>query len=181
MMNKKPPIHCLVPGTKFTVDWHCKVSDEFKHSFLTHAHEDHLKGIRSFRSPRVLHCTSITAKMLLIKVPNIKNCLSICEVGKPFEVDGVVVNVLDANHTPGSAMFLFTLKNGEKILFTGDFRAEKSVIQSAKVYSPIKKLFIDCTYAESGLNIPERKICVDFIISKLKEFQIGRASCRERV
>ncbi|KAH0800344.1 DNA repair metallo-beta-lactamase family protein [Histomonas meleagridis] len=108
--------------------------------------------------------------MVLIKVPKIKPCLSICEPNTSFVVDDVTIHVLNANHTPGSAMFLFVLKSGKKILFTGDFRAEPKVIEDTIPFAPIDNLFIDCTYASSGLKIPPRKACLDFIISKLKEY-----------
>ena len=61
---RAPPIQNVVPGTNFTVDWHCKTFPKYQHSFLTHAHTDHVNGIQSFRRPRTLHCTKITAKMI---------------------------------------------------------------------------------------------------------------------
>lgn len=166
---RKPPPQFSVPGTKFTVDWHCTTFPEYIHSFLSHAHEDHLSGIRSFRPPRILHCTEITAKMLIIKVPQIKPCIQICQSNSSFIVEDVTVHVLDANHTPGSAMFIFELNDGKRILHTGDFRAEPSVVKTAKQFAPIDHLFIDCTYACKGINIPTRKECVDFITERMRD------------
>ncbi|OHT12667.1 hypothetical protein TRFO_17501 [Tritrichomonas foetus] len=166
---RKPPYHFSVPGTNFTVDWHCKTFPNYIHSFLSHAHSDHLSGIQGFKAPRVLHCTEITAKMLILKVPKVQPCIQICQPNTTIVVEGVKVHVLNANHTPGSAMFVFELKNGKKILHTGDFRAEPSVVQSAAFFSPIDQLFMDCTYACSNINVPPRSECVNFVISKVKE------------
>jgi DNA cross-link repair 1A protein len=163
---RQPPLHAVVPGTAFTVDWHCRTFPQYRHSFLSHAHEDHLAGIRSFQPPRVLHCTDLTARVLLHKVPKIRPCLATHPVGASVVVDGVTVHVLNANHTPGSALFVFVLANGKRILHTGDFRAEPSVLESASKFSPIDHLFIDCTFAISGLTIPSRQICRAFVIEK---------------
>lgn len=165
---KKPPAHCVVPGTNFTVDWHCRTSPNYVHSFLSHAHEDHLAGIRSFGPPRILHCTEMTAKMLLIKVPKVAPCIQTCKPNTTFVVDKVKIHVLNANHTPGSAIFIFELPSGRKILHTGDFRAEPSVIESARPYAPIDNLYIDCTFATSGLTLPPRSVCTQFVIERIK-------------
>jgi DNA cross-link repair 1A protein len=88
--------------------------------------------------------------------------------GSSFTIDGVTVHVLNANHTPGSAIFVFLLPNGKRVLHTGDFRAEPSVISSASKFSPVDHLFIDCTFAISGLTIPPREVCRAFVIERCK-------------
>ena len=165
---KKIPEQYTVPGTKFTVDWHSFVSDEYKHSFLSHTHTDHLTGIRSFKPPRVLHCSEITAKLISLKIPKLAECLEVHEFGKDYTIDGVTVRLFPAFHTPGSSMFLFTLPNGKKILHTGDFRAERQVIDSITPYAPIYHGFIDCTYGTSNLQVPPRAECEEFIATTIK-------------
>lgn len=162
---RSPPNHFSVPGTNFTVDWHCHTHEKFVHSFLSHAHEDHLSGIRSFAPPRVVHCTMITCRMLLLKVPRVRPCVKVHEVGERFEIEGVTINIIEAGHTPGSVMFLFTLPSGKKILHTGDFRGEPSVIEGARAFSPIDHLFLDCTFALEKVDIPSRRECVQFIVN----------------
>ena len=50
------------------------------------------------------------------------------EVGKSSEVGpGIVVTPIDASHIPGSASFLLDIE-GVKILYTGDFNTDKSVL-----------------------------------------------------
>ena len=165
-----PPTHCVVPGTNFTVDWHGKTKPEFIHSFLSHAHSDHISGIGSFRLPRILHCTPITGKLMLLKYPKLVECIETHEIGSSFIIDKVKIDVLEANHTPGSAMFLFTLPDGQKILHTGDFRAEEDIISMILKYSPIDNLYIDCTYATANVKFFSRKYCTDFASNVVKEF-----------
>jgi DNA cross-link repair 1A protein len=167
-VERKPPAHAIVPGTDFTVDWHCKTLPKYQHSFLSHAHEDHLVGVRSFQPPSILHCTPITARMLLLKVPKVRPCIEVHEPNSSFKLGAVTIHILNANHTPGSAIFVFILPNGSKILHTGDFRAETSVIANVSKFSPVDHLFIDCTFALSGLSIPPRKIATDFVIEKAR-------------
>ena len=166
---KIPPVSCIVPGTNFTVDWHCKTKPEYIHSFLSHAHTDHIAGIGSFRLPRILHCTPITAKMMLLKYPKLNQCIETHEIGTTFTIEKVKIQVLDANHTPGSAMFLFTLPNGQKVLHTGDFRAEPDVIKFMKPFAPVDHLFIDCTYATAKVKFFTRKECTDFAVRVAQE------------
>ncbi|EAY09804.1 DNA repair metallo-beta-lactamase family protein [Trichomonas vaginalis G3] len=166
---KPPPEEFSVPGTAFTVDWHAHTLPEYIHSFLSHAHTDHLAGAGSFRSPRVMHCTPITAKMVLLKYPKLNGCIETHEIGSTIEIDGTKITFLAANHTPGSAMFFFELPNGKKILHTGDFRAEPEVVEVARNYGPVDRLYMDCTYACSKLQFVSRKDCVSFIIEKVKE------------
>lgn len=166
---KLPPEEFSVPGTNFTVDWHAHTRPEYIHSFLSHAHTDHLAGAGSFRSPRIMHCTPITAKMVLLKYPKLNGVIQTHEIGSTIEIEGTKITFLNANHTPGSAMFLFELQNGKKIFHTGDFRAEPEVVATALQYGPVDKLYMDCTYALSKLSIVSRKECVSFIIDKVKD------------
>jgi DNA cross-link repair 1A protein len=65
-------------------------------------------------------------------------------------------------------MFVFILPDGSRILHTGDFRANASVIASATPFGPIDHLFIDCTFAIAGLSIPPRELCRDFVIERCR-------------
>jgi DNA cross-link repair 1A protein len=108
--------------------------------------------------------------MLLLKVPNVQSCIRRHAPGTSFAVDGVTVHVLNANHTPGSAIFVFVLGGGRTVVHTGDFRAEPPVIAAASRFSPVDHLYVDCTFALSGLSIPPRCVCRAFVVEKAKSY-----------
>ncbi|EAX84063.1 DNA repair metallo-beta-lactamase family protein [Trichomonas vaginalis G3] len=166
---KLPPARALVPGTDFTVDWHCKTDPKYVHSFLSHAHSDHIAGIPSFKPPRVLHCTPITAKIILLRYPRLAKCIQIHEYNSEFIIDAITIRIINANHTPGSCMFLFETPLGRKILHTGDFRADNTLIESIKKFCPVNQLFIDCTYATSKLLFLSRQECINWTIERVIE------------
>ena len=113
--------------------------------FLTHAHQDHLRGLREdmFENDANgrIYCTEITKVLLVKRYPRLESKVKVLEfdsvevvrVGSRNGDDGennnsgedVRFNVytLDAGHCPGSAMFVFEGTFG-KVLHTGDFRRE---------------------------------------------------------
>ena len=167
---RDPPPHHGVPGTNFTVDWHCKTHPKYLHTFVTHAHEDHLCGIGSVRPPRSVHCSALTAKLIVAKHPQLRPCICVHEIGSEVTVENVKIHILDAGHTAGSVMFLFILDHGQgkKILHTGDLRAEDHIIDNAKIFAPIDRLYLDCTYALERFNIPPRSVVAQFIIDQVR-------------
>ncbi|KAK7216544.1 hypothetical protein V2G26_004547 [Clonostachys chloroleuca] len=121
--------------------------------FLSHVHSDHLAGLETLRSPFV-YCSAATRAILLRleRYPcRINYALGILEtrqqtykhlhkVLKPLPLNTptcielqpghqLQVTLLDANHCPGSVMFL--IEGDEKaILYTGDIRSEPWLVNS---------------------------------------------------
>uniref|UniRef100_A0A8H7TSY9 Protein artemis n=1 Tax=Bionectria ochroleuca TaxID=29856 RepID=A0A8H7TSY9_BIOOC len=121
--------------------------------FLSHVHSDHLAGLETLRSPFV-YCSAATRAILLRleRYPcRINYALGILEtrqqtykhlhkVLKPLPLDTptcielqpghqIQVTLLDANHCPGSVMFLIE-GDGRAILYTGDIRSEPWFVNS---------------------------------------------------
>ncbi|CAL6401664.1 unnamed protein product [Bathycoccus prasinos] len=86
--------------------------------FLTHMHQDHLRGLRedTFENDNNgrIYCTEITKILLVKRFPRLESKVKVLEFN---------VYCLDAGHCPGSAMFVFEGTFG-KVLHTGDFRRE---------------------------------------------------------
>jgi DNA cross-link repair 1B protein len=118
-----------IPGTPLVVDyWRQKNVPPRALFFLSHLHADHTCGLTS-NWPYHIHCTPLTARLLLNKFKIRPDLIVELEIGEsrllhvvgPTERVSVSVTVLDANHCPGSAMFIFEGYFG-RILYTGDFR-----------------------------------------------------------
>ncbi|KAH0489731.1 hypothetical protein TgHK011_010147 [Trichoderma gracile] len=114
--------------------------------FLSHVHSDHLSGLETLRSPFV-YCSAATREILLRleRYPcRINYALGILEARQqtykhlskviplPLESPTAIelqpgryiqVTLFDANHCPGSVMFLIE-GQGKAILYTGDIRSE---------------------------------------------------------
>ena len=52
-------------------------------------------------------CSHITAKLCLLKIRLEAKYLTALHLNQPEVIDNVEVTLLDANHCPGSVMFLF--------------------------------------------------------------------------
>ncbi|KAL7920265.1 beta-lactamase-like protein [Trichoderma austrokoningii] len=115
--------------------------------FLSHVHSDHLAGLETLRSPFV-YCSAATREILLrlernpCRINYSKGILEarqqtykhLSKVIKPLPLETptiielqprnqLMVTLFDANHCPGSVMFLIE-GNGKAILYTGDVRCE---------------------------------------------------------
>lgn len=83
---------------------------------LTHMHTDHLKGLHDGWSAGKIYCTPVTRDLLLARfeispskvVALVVDQVHVLKVQDPDSCKDVYINVtvLDANHCPGSAMFL---------------------------------------------------------------------------
>ncbi|KAF4595697.1 artemis protein [Ophiocordyceps camponoti-floridani] len=127
--------------------------------FLSHIHSDHLAGLESLRSPFV-YCSAATREMLLrlerypCRINYAKGILEarqqtyshLARVLKPLPLETptimelrpgrrIRVTLFDANHCPGSVMFLIE-GSGKSILYTGDVRSEPAFI-SGLARSPL--------------------------------------------
>jgi Cft2 family RNA processing exonuclease len=119
-----------IPGTRFIVDGFRFPSKDCQHYFLTHAHADHTTGLKKSWNAGTIHCTSVTAKLIIEEQSIPKNTVSVVPLNEPFYIDGVRITAVCANHCPGACMFLFQTpmyspdgtQQFHNILHTGDFR-----------------------------------------------------------
>ena len=145
--------------------------------FLSHVHSDHLLGLESVKMPFV-YCSSTTRRILLKmeKYPHrinfakgilearkqhykhLKTVLRAVPMNTSTELElgpksVIRVTLLDANHCPGSVMFLIE-GDGKAILYIGDVRAEpwwvNSIVQNPIILPytcGLKRL--DCLYLDT--------------------------------
>ncbi|XP_046688883.1 5' exonuclease Apollo-like, partial [Homalodisca vitripennis] len=82
--------------------------------------------------------------------------------------------LLDANHCPGSVMFLFQGKFGN-IFYTGDFRYNPDVLEHPILKSVIdnecvNRLYLDNTFAAEHCKFPPREKVLQDIISLIRRY-----------
>jgi len=170
--------------------------------FLTHAHQDHLRGAREDMfdddddQQGMVYCTETTKMLLVRKFPRLESRVKILEYDsvemvsvasrdatkKEKEDARFNVYCLDAGHCPGSAMFVFEGAFG-KVLHTGDFRREDwcgslptplpKVLDNRKM-PPVDVLYLDNTYNNPEYDHPPRTVALERIVKLIMEIEPER-------
>ena len=99
----------------------------FSFFFLSHAHEDHMVGLRHFGG--VVYCSNQTRTILrkLIAFKNVN--LKVLPLNEWIEMDFGKVKAIPVLHCVGAILFIFCLKDGRNVLFTGDFRCNSEFLE----------------------------------------------------
>ncbi|GJQ14779.1 hypothetical protein GpartN1_g6570.t1 [Galdieria partita] len=181
--SKEHPFSKKVPGTSFTVDsFKAAGQGDCCQFFLSHFHSDHTVGLTSKFQSGVIFCSPITASLIrsqlgvkeeYIHVLELNQSCYIQDEGKSTRgTTGATVTLLDANHCPGSVMFLFFVwQTKELILHTGDFR------YSVELHSRIPKLFgrtcldylfLDTTYCDPRYDFPPQREVIEAVVEAVK-------------
>ncbi|XP_022105404.1 5' exonuclease Apollo-like [Acanthaster planci] len=165
----------IIPDTPIVVDlWRRADTPSSKLYFLSHMHSDHTQGLSaSWRWP--IHCSPLSAKLLIDKF-QISECLI-----RPLELnqshilpldyvgrESMTVTLFDANHCPGSVMFLFEGYFG-RVLYTGDFRYDLTTFPESCLGpgQPVDKLYLDNTFNHPRYRFPSRAECTEKILEIL--------------
>jgi hypothetical protein len=130
---------------------HRKVSSGY--FFLSHAHSDHTTGLKYILSDpdAIIVCSRETAIAInvLHRIPREK-CL-IIKPNQSLSFDDYIVHALDANHCLGSLMFVIESVEGEKQVYTGDFRLGTPIIEELDLIQGADHLWVDFTYGKNSL------------------------------
>lgn len=154
----------LLPNTPIAVDfWQIRKCSHIRLFFLSHMHSDHTSGLSStWKKP--LYCSPVTAKILRHKLQVKSEWINPLEVGVchglPLDdcgMEKVSVTLIDANHCPGSVMFLFQGYFGT-VLYTGDFRYDPSMLAVPPLRNlKIDVLYLDNTNCDAEQRLPSRQ------------------------
>ncbi|EGD81264.1 hypothetical protein PTSG_11300 [Salpingoeca rosetta] len=158
------PFYKWVKDTSFTVDaFSYGAIPNCTAYFLSHFHADHYTGLtKSF--PAKVYCSEATARLctLLLRVPPEK--LNPLPMNTPVKVQGVTVELIDANHCPGAAVIVFTLPSGRRHVHTGDFRACEAIWQHTSIAGKrIHTVYLDTTYCDPRYTFPSQYAVLNFV------------------
>ena len=174
--RKKCPPFKWIPDSEFVVDaFNYGLIPGASAYFLTHFHSDHYQGLsgRFWQSAPVelkLYCSPVTANLVQKELRVPADRIIRLQIGSLYTVaEDWKVGVLDANHCPGSVMFVFwDGKRQRWHLHTGDFRFHRGLLEGAKLrdaqdgteYAVEEMLFdhvfLDTTYARPDYAFPSQ-------------------------
>ncbi|PKX99352.1 DNA cross-link repair protein PSO2 [Aspergillus novofumigatus IBT 16806] len=136
------PFYKILPGFSICVDaFRYGAVEGCNAYFLSHYHSDHYMGLTSSWRHGPIYCSRATANLLRQQLrvdPKWVVDLQFEKKTEVLETNGVHVTMIEANHCPGSAIFLFEKQTGsgpcarvQRILHCGDFRASPTHVQHA--------------------------------------------------
>ncbi|XP_007462539.1 PREDICTED: 5' exonuclease Apollo [Lipotes vexillifer] len=167
----------LIPQTPIAVDfWSLRRAGSARLFFLSHMHSDHTVGLSSTWT-RPLYCSPVTAYLLHRHRQVSKQWIRALEVGEshvlPLDEVGretMTVTLIDANHCPGSVMFLFEGYFGT-ILYTGDFRYTPSMLKepALRLGKQIHTLYLDNTNCNPALVLPSQEEAARQIVELIRK------------
>ncbi|XP_060628579.2 5' exonuclease Apollo [Anolis sagrei] len=161
----------LIPGTPIAVDfWSIRKAAQARLFFLSHMHTDHTVGLSSTWN-RPIYCSPVTGQILRLKLKVADQWIHPLEVGENHVLaldkigkETMTVTLIDANHCPGSVMFLFEGYFGV-ILYTGDFRYSPNMQQEEALKNKklINTLYLDNTNCHPSSVLPSRETATEQI------------------
>ncbi|CAJ0904858.1 10369_t:CDS:10 [Entrophospora sp. SA101] len=175
--KKSCPFYKSLPGTGVTVDAfsYGKIQG-CSFYFLSHFHSDHYCGLGSSWKHGPIYCSSVTGNLVIQKLKVDPKYVHKLPMNEKIQIEDCIdlsVTLVDANHCPGSVLFLFEFydpQSGQtkRYLHTGDFRAcprqvlHNEILQSSKL--EIDALYLDTTYLSPQYCFPAQEQVVDAVI-----------------
>ncbi|XP_034065098.1 5' exonuclease Apollo-like [Gymnodraco acuticeps] len=156
----------VIPHTPLAVDfWQVRKCPGTRLFFLSHMHSDHTVGLTSTWSNRPIYCSPTTDTLLRLKLQVKEKWIHPLELDEPYLLpmddigkEKLTVTLIEANHCPGSVMFLFEGYFGS-ILYTGDFRYTPSMLREPclRTHTTIDVLYLDNTNCDPNRTLPSRQ------------------------
>lgn len=138
------PFYKIIPGFSVCVDaFRYGAVESCQAYFLSHFHSDHYMGLTSSWRHGPIYCSKVTGNLVRQQLKVDPHWVVDLDFEQQTEIpgtDGVQVTMIDANHCPGSALFLFEKKTTgtgassprvHRVLHCGDFRASPDHVQHA--------------------------------------------------
>ncbi|KAK6519585.1 hypothetical protein TWF281_003407 [Arthrobotrys megalospora] len=187
------PFYKILPNLNIAVDAFRYGAVEGTNAyFLSHFHSDHYIGLSSSWNHGPIYCSRVTANLCRRQLRVDPQYIKELEYEKRTEVPGTggaTVTMIDANHCPGSSLFLFQKTivsprgtRQQRILHCGDFRASAKHLRhpllSVARKNKIDICYLDTTYLNPKYAFPPQKqvieACMELCVSLDREVEEGK-------
>ncbi|KAI5119128.1 hypothetical protein M0805_005734 [Coniferiporia weirii] len=181
--RRKAPFYKVLQGMPIAVDaFRYGDIPSITAYFLTHAHSDHYTNLSSSWKNGPIYCSETTANLIVHMLSVDRKWICPLPMDVPTEIPntgGVKVTLMDANHCPGSCLFLFegpqTVNAGDsafkspfvgskrefRYLHCGDFRAcPRHALHPSVHGKPIDTVYLDTTYLNPRYCFPPQPLVV---------------------
>lgn len=151
---------------------------------LSHYHGDHYQNLPregKYQGPALIHCTSVTAA-LLVKVHQVPERWIIPhEYGESWTfktnkqpTEEAIITFYDANHCPGACIILIHLADGTAHLHTGDMRYHERfksypLLNEAVRNSKLDIVYLDTTYSHPKHDFVPQEEAINNIATTVEE------------
>ncbi|KAJ3050302.1 hypothetical protein HK097_008742 [Rhizophlyctis rosea] len=157
------------------------VVDAFKYKnpayvyFLSHFHADHYTGINKNWPSGAIHCSQITARLLISQLEVPPELVVALPLNQRIDLgNDCYVRFMDANHCPGAVVLLFDLPaesdshNGRRrIVHCGDFRYHPSMKEwegwGEDPPGVVEEVMLDTTYCNARFKFPTQDVVTSAI------------------
>ncbi|KAK4057979.1 DNA cross-link repair protein PSO2/SNM1 [Microbotryomycetes sp. JL221] len=172
---KQVPFYKWIEGMQITVDaFRYDKIQGCKAYFLSHAHSDHYQQLSERWCHGPIYCSVTTANLIKLKLKVKDEWIHPLPMNQTVNVQGIDVTLIDANHCPGSVLFLFegphtdpnscwsnTPKRIFRYLHCGDFRASPQHINHPSLIGKkIDACYLDTTYLDSKYCFPPQELVI---------------------
>ncbi|KAJ6539486.1 DNA repair metallo-beta-lactamase-domain-containing protein [Mycena capillaripes] len=195
--RRKAPFYKVMQGMPIAVDaFRYGCIPGVQAYFLTHAHSDHYTNLSSSWKHGPIYCSEGTANLIIHMLSVDKKWVH----PLPMDVStvipntgGVHVTLIEANHCPGSCLFLFegpqTVDAGDstfkspfvgssktfRYLHCGDFRASPQHTSHPAVYGKhIDHVYLDTTYLDPKYTFPPQPLVISACAELAKRVAEGK-------
>ncbi|ODO05581.1 hypothetical protein I350_04638 [Cryptococcus amylolentus CBS 6273] len=196
--RRKAPFYKVLTGMPVAVDAfrYGKIPGVTAY-LLTHAHSDHYTNLSKSWTHGPIYCSETTANLIVHMLQVNPKYVHGLPDNIPFEMPntgGVKVTPLEANHCPGSSIFLFegpqTVNAGDsgfasayvgtkrifRYLHCGDFRANpKMVLHPAIARAPIHTCYLDTTYLNPKYCFPPQPLVISACATLARRQIVGES------
>lgn len=151
--------------------------------FLSHFHSDHYGGLRANWEWGPIYCSWTTARLVVQQLRVKEEFVHGLDFNVAYEIEGARVTLIEANHCPGSALFVFeAVSKGRdfRVLHCGDFRACPAQVQHPSIRGKhIDVVYLDTTYLNPKYGFPHQedviRVCGEITrrLKHAKSMQMG--------